>query len=124
MGRKGKELSPEVKQIARDLFEEGHSIREISRILQKPKSTIFSFLKQSGLSGAIENTSRGGRPLSINTPPPYVIIGSWSGLSKPIREIVYLIFHPNSMKIGQFLSQNEQFNSICTNTAIIDVSPK
>jgi hypothetical protein len=40
MGRKGKEMSPDLIKVAIDLFKNGEKISDIARVLQQPKSTI------------------------------------------------------------------------------------
>ena len=46
MGRKGKELSVEVKEIAQKLLEEGKTIRHMAEVLSIPTSTIWSLKKR------------------------------------------------------------------------------
>lgn len=65
MGRKGSELTIDVKNIAVCMYNDGMSIAEISRTLQKPHSTISSVLKKFKSSGSVENLQRSGRPLSV-----------------------------------------------------------
>jgi transposase-like protein len=40
MGQKGKEMSPDLKKVAVDLFRNGEKISDIARVLQQPRSTI------------------------------------------------------------------------------------
>ncbi|CAC5420358.1 unnamed protein product [Mytilus coruscus] len=65
MGRKGKELSPDLKRIAVDLFRNGEKISDIARILQKPRSTISGIIRRFQDAGTIENRPRSGRPRAM-----------------------------------------------------------
>ena len=61
MGRKGKELTTEVKEIVKQLLEEGNTISYIAEVMIIPKSTIGDLKKKICLSGSVENIKRGGR---------------------------------------------------------------
>ncbi|CAC5397113.1 unnamed protein product [Mytilus coruscus] len=65
MDRKGKELSPDLKSIAVDLFRNGEKISDIARILQKPRSTISGIIRRFQDAGTIENRPRSGRPRAM-----------------------------------------------------------
>ncbi|CAC5358586.1 unnamed protein product [Mytilus coruscus] len=65
MGRKGKELSPDLKRIAVDLFRNGEKISDIARILQKPRSTISGIIRRFQDAGTIENRPRSGSPRAM-----------------------------------------------------------
>lgn len=64
------ELSPEVKTIVFELYQEGHTIRGISELLQIPRSTVGCLVKRVGERGSVENQPRSGRPALI-TPRDY-----------------------------------------------------
>lgn len=61
MGRKGKELGVEIKEVIRKLTEEGYSIRWIADLLQIPKSTIGDVRKRIQARGSTDSLKRSGR---------------------------------------------------------------
>ncbi|XP_062600651.1 uncharacterized protein LOC134262292 [Saccostrea cucullata] len=61
MGRKGKELSNQVKEIAWKLLQEGKTISYVSETLDVSRTTIASFKKRVERRGFIENIPRRGR---------------------------------------------------------------
>jgi transposase-like protein len=61
MGRKGKEMSPDLKKVAVDLFRNGEKISDIARVLQQPRSTI-SDIRIFREAGTVKNRLRSGRP--------------------------------------------------------------
>ena len=65
MGRKGLELSPEMKNLIVDMHEEGHKVSEICRLLGKPYMTVHDTVKRNQLRGNVENTPREGRPKKV-----------------------------------------------------------
>ena len=62
MGRKEKEMSPDLKKVSVDLFKNGEQISGIARVLQQPRSTISSIIRRFREAGSIENRPRSGRP--------------------------------------------------------------
>lgn len=62
MGRKGHELSMEVKELMISLNTEGHLVNEIARILTRPQSTVYDVINNYLKHGPVENTQRSGRP--------------------------------------------------------------
>ena len=70
MGRKGKELSSEEKRVVLNIFENEHSITEISKLLGRPHSTVSTFIRRYSLRGELENRRRSGRPRKV-TPRDY-----------------------------------------------------
>jgi hypothetical protein len=48
MGRKGKEMSPDLKKVTVDLFKNGENMSDIARLLQQPRSTISEDLEKGG----------------------------------------------------------------------------
>ena len=70
MGRKGKELGRNVKEIARDLLESGKSVRCVANLLRIPKSTIGDLKRRIEERGTIENIHRSGRTRVV-TPRDY-----------------------------------------------------
>ena len=67
MGRKGKEMSPDLKKVAVDLLKNGEKISEIARVLQQPRSTISDIIRRFREAGTVENRPRLGRPLQWTT---------------------------------------------------------
>ena len=65
MGRRGKELSNDVKEIAQKLFEAGKTINYVSNTLHIPRSTVGSLKKHIEHRGSIENIPQGGRTPSV-----------------------------------------------------------
>ena len=65
MGRKGKEMSPDLKKVAVDLFRNGEKISDIARVLQQPRSTI-SDIRIFREAGTVKNRSRSGRPPAMD----------------------------------------------------------
>ena len=66
MGRKGKELSNDVKKVVRSLLERGDSSRKVSEILGVPPTTISSVRKRIEERGSVENIRRSGRPPKVS----------------------------------------------------------
>jgi transposase-like protein len=62
MGRKEKEMSPDLKKVAVDLFKNGEHISDIARVLQQPRSTIASIIRRFREAGTVENRPRSERP--------------------------------------------------------------
>ena len=64
MGRKGPEISPEVRKLAVDLHQNGHRLCEVSKLLQLPyrSMTVSNIVKRFLGSGSVENKARSGRP--------------------------------------------------------------
>ena len=62
MGRKGPEISPEVRNLAVDLHQNGHRLCEISKMLHLPYMTVSNIFKRFLQSGSVENKARSGRP--------------------------------------------------------------
>ena len=62
MGRKGRELSPDMKKLVVDLYENGQKVSEISQLLSVPYMTISNTVKKSINNGSVENKKRSGRP--------------------------------------------------------------
>ena len=60
MGRKGKELTPEVKQITADLYQQGRNVKDIEEILNIPRTTISYVIKKFRERGSTENSQRPG----------------------------------------------------------------
>lgn len=70
MGRKGAELSPDVKTVITQLYEDGSSITRISKLLDIPRTTVSSFIHRFLQRGTVENMERKGRPKLV-TPRDY-----------------------------------------------------
>ena len=66
MGRKGKELSNDVKKVVWSLLERGDSIGKVSDILGIPPTTISSVKKRIEARGSVENIRRSGRPPKVS----------------------------------------------------------
>ena len=62
MGRKGRELSLDIKKLVVDLYENGHKLIEISKILSQPYMTISNIVNKYINTGSVENKKRSGRP--------------------------------------------------------------
>ena len=62
MGRKGPEISPEVRKLAVDLHQNGHRLCEISKLLHLSYMTVSNIVKRFLQSGSVENKARSGRP--------------------------------------------------------------
>ena len=65
MGRKGKEVSPDLKKVAVDLFKNGEKISDIARVLQSPRATISSIIRCRE-AGTVENRPQSGRPRAMD----------------------------------------------------------
>ena len=66
MGRKKKEMSPNLKKVAVDLFKNGGKISDIARVLQQPRSTISDIIRRFREAGTVENRPRSGRPPAMD----------------------------------------------------------
>ena len=66
MGRKGRELSLDIKKLVVDLYEDGHKLREISKLLSVPYMTISNIVKKYRNTGSVENKKRCGRPKLVS----------------------------------------------------------
>ena len=62
MGRKGPEISPEVRKLAVDLHQKKHRLCEISKLLHLSYMTVSNIVKRYLQSGSVENKTRSGRP--------------------------------------------------------------
>ena len=62
MGRKGPEISAEVRNLAVDLHQNGHRLFKISKLLQLSYLTVSNIVKRFLQSGSGENKSISGRP--------------------------------------------------------------
>ena len=62
MGRKGREISHEVRKLAVDLHQDGHRLCENSKLLQLSYMTVSNIVKILLQSGPVENKARSGRP--------------------------------------------------------------
>ncbi|CAG2208600.1 unnamed protein product [Mytilus edulis] len=65
MGRKGQELSTDVKNMIVEMFQNGFSRRKIADILRIPKSTVIDNVRKFLDTGSVENKPRSGRPLFV-----------------------------------------------------------
>ncbi|CAC5358953.1 unnamed protein product [Mytilus coruscus] len=65
MGRKGQELSTDVKNMIVEMFQNGFSRRKIGDIFKFPKSTVIDNVRKFLDTGAVENKPRSGRPLFV-----------------------------------------------------------
>ena len=66
MGRKGRELSQDIKKLFVDLYENGHKQSEISKLLSVPYMTISNIVEKYRNNGSAENTKRSGRPKLVS----------------------------------------------------------
>ena len=66
MGRKGRELSLDIKKLFVDLYENGHKLSEISKLLSVPYMTISNIVKKNRNNGSAENMKRSGRPKLVS----------------------------------------------------------
>lgn len=65
MGRKGRELGMEVKNVILDLIRNGHSRHKVSDMLNIPKSTVIDVARKFFDTGSVENKPRSGRPAKM-----------------------------------------------------------
>ncbi|XP_062569344.1 uncharacterized protein LOC134231397 [Saccostrea cucullata] len=65
MGRKGKELSSEVKEVAKKLLDKGKTVRYVADVLGVSHSTIGSLKKRFEERGSVENIPRSGRQPTV-----------------------------------------------------------
>lgn len=65
MGRKGRELTIDVKRSIISLTESGLKAAKVAEMLQLNPSTICRFLKRYHERGSVENKHRSGRPRSM-----------------------------------------------------------
>ena len=62
MGRKGPENSLEVRKLAVYLYQNGHRLCEISKLVRLSYMTVSNIVKRFLQSGSVENKARSGRP--------------------------------------------------------------
>lgn len=67
MGRKGKETTVEERKIILNLRNQNKTIKEISEIVNRPKSTITSIIKRFSGSENLQNKARIGRPKKLTS---------------------------------------------------------
>ena len=90
MGRKGPEISPEVRKLAVDLHQNGHRLCEISKLLQLSYMTVSNIIKRFVQTGSVENKARSGRP-KVVTDRDYrklerlVKVNRWDSLNDNIK---------------------------------------
>ena len=61
MGRKGRELSLDIKKLFVDLYENSHKLSAISKLLSVPYMTFSNIVKKYRNTGSVENNKRSGR---------------------------------------------------------------
>ena len=66
MGRKGRELSLDIKKLVVELYENSHKVSEISKLLSVPFMTISNTVKKYRNTGSVENKKRSGRPKLVS----------------------------------------------------------
>lgn len=66
MGRKGSELTPEVKIIVVEMYQSGQNVKNIANLLKIPRTTIAYVIKRFHQRGTTENVKRSGRPSMID----------------------------------------------------------
>ena len=66
MGRKGRELSQDINKLFVDLYENGHKLSEISKLLSVSYMTISNIVKKYRNNGSAENMKRSGRPKLVS----------------------------------------------------------
>ena len=66
MGRKGRELSLGIKKLFVDLYQNGHKLSEIRKLLSVPYMTISNIVKEYRNNDSVENKKRSGRPKLVS----------------------------------------------------------
>ena len=66
MGRKGRELSLDIKKLFVVLYENGHKQSETSKLLSVSYMTITNIVKKYRNTGSAENMKRSGRPKLVS----------------------------------------------------------
>ena len=66
MGTKSRELSLDIKKLVVDLYENGHKLSEISKLLSVPYMTISNIVRKYTNPGSVENKKRSGRPKLVS----------------------------------------------------------
>ena len=66
MGRKGKEMSPDLKKVVVDLLKNGEKISDIARVLQQPRSTISYIIRRLREAGTVEHRPRSERLRAVD----------------------------------------------------------
>lgn len=66
MGPKTSEMSVDLRKLIVRLYCEGKSMREISQIVKKSKSTVQYIIEHYGKCGTVINSPRSGRPKVVN----------------------------------------------------------
>ena len=66
MGKHGKQMTEDDKNLIVSMIENGYKAAEISRVLGRSISTISQFLKRFWSRGSVENQARSGRPKIIS----------------------------------------------------------
>lgn len=66
MGRKGKEMSVDVKKIIIDLKKQGKSLKAIGEIVNRPKSSIQSVINNFKINKTVKAKKRPGRPRALS----------------------------------------------------------
>lgn len=119
MGRKSSELSIGCKENIITFVQKGISYGEIGRMLDIPKSTVFSVWKKFSTQGDVENSHRSGRRKSIDVRSARKLTRQVRGDRKLVLSDVTLKFSENNnvrvseKTIWRCLRQNGYKRCVC-----------
>jgi transposase len=108
MGRKGVETTIEERKMITNLHNQCKSFAEISRIVNRSRSTIQSITDRYGIRKMLQNNSRSGRPRKINQHIGRVII-KMIKRNPEISAIKITEYLKNSLNIGVSISTVRSF---------------
>ena len=96
MGRKSRELSSGCKESIITLVRNGQSFGEVGRLLQIPKTTVYSVWKKFTACGSVENKRRSGRKKSIDGRAARRLVRQMKGDRKKTLAVVTRDFNNNN----------------------------
>lgn len=96
MSRKSPELSTGCKESIVAMVRNGQSFGEVARLLNLPKSTVYSVWKKFSSNGSVENGKRSGRKYSINEHAARRLIRQMKGDRKKNLKVVTADYNNNN----------------------------
>ena len=103
--KKKKKLTPEVKQTAADLYQQGRNVKDIAEILNIPRTTISYVIKKFRERGSTENSQRPGRPCLIQ--------------DRDYRQLERLVKNDRRAPLGEITAKFNEFRNRWVSTRTV-----